>query len=466
MCGIIGIASHDPVLESMATGMLAQQHRGKESAGIAFFTAMNEMIVFRRMGFVNELFQEYNILTKHNFGTNAAIGHIRYATTGDSSLKNAHPIFGKCQFGKIAIVHNGNITNAVLLKERCRASNPIVCQTETDTEIILHLIAQSTKTTLDEALIDTAQQLEGAFSFILLSKDAIYAVRDPHEFRGLALGRTESSYVFASETVALDVIGAKFIREVAAGEIIKIDLNHLTLDTITPTHAANTTRAHCAFEAVYLKSPASMHTDSNNEEVYGIRQRFGFELGKYFIEKYYTEHSIFASLPNMVIPIPDSGNPAALGFSRASGIPFDPCIVRDHYSSRTFLSPQQKHRESGVRTKFHPTTCLLKDKRVVIVDDSLVRGTTLKWVVSKLFKGQCAVKEVHVCIASPPLLYPCFYGVDMKSYNELIAAQKTEKEICDFIGANSLTYIPIELFKKILGKNTYCFACFNGDYPV
>ncbi|MBI2046483.1 MAG: amidophosphoribosyltransferase [Parcubacteria group bacterium] len=466
MCGIIGMISRDDVIKPLALGMLAQQHRGKESAGVALLNSGREMVIFRKMGFVNELFQEYDLMGG-KYDTHAAIGHIRYGTTGNSTIKNAHPIYGKCKFGRIAIVHNGNITNLASLQARCNESHTLINQTETDTEIILHLIARSQETTLDKALIDAVRQLEGAFSFLLLSKHALYAVRDQREFRGLVIGCTESSYVFASETVAIDAAGATFVREVAAGEIIKIGLVNLEAETIMLWGMDTPPLARCAFELVYLQSPASTRTNTRSEDIYSVRQRFGMKLAECFLDKYYNRirQDLFVPLPDMVIPVPDSGNQAALGFANMSKIPFEPCLIRDHYSSRTFLSPKQKHREYGVRTKFHPSPHLLAGKRIIIVDDSLVRGTTLRWVVSELLKKQCFVKEVHVCIAAPPIRHPCFYGVDMKSYDELIAAQKKEAEICDFIGADSLTYLPVESFKKILG-DSYCMACFNGDYPV
>jgi amidophosphoribosyltransferase len=319
---------------------------------------------------------------------------------------------------------------------------------------------------LDNAVIDAVAQLEGAFSFLLLSNNALYIVRDRHKFRGLVIGHIKSSYVFASETVALDVIGATFVREVGAGEIIKIDLKSLELKTLVSASNDVTPLARCAFELVYLKSPASINTASGEEDIYNIRQRFGMKLVESFLNTYNAHHGHKQSvpLPDMVVSIPDSGNQAALGFARASKIPFEPCIIRNHYSSRTFLSPTQKHRKNGVQTKFHLSMHTLAGKRIVIVDDSLVRGTTLRWVI-KLLRKQCSVKEIHVCIAAPPILHPCFYGVDMKSHDELIAAKKTEQEICDFIGADSLTYLPLESFKKILGQN-HCLACFDGDYPV
>ncbi|PIP73534.1 MAG: amidophosphoribosyltransferase [Candidatus Lloydbacteria bacterium CG22_combo_CG10-13_8_21_14_all_47_15] len=450
MCGIFGVWRQDAA-KVLFDGMYAIQQRGKESAGAAILTE-NGIRCFKSMGFVNDLFKKHPEI-RHT-RADAAIGHIRYSTSGKSTLENAQPVFGYTKFGPLAIVHNGTLTNEKELRAHLLKKGAVF-QAAFDSELFLHLIAHSEKKTLHQAIADALEHVSSAYSLLILSKDALYAVRDPYGFWGLSIGSFgyNKGYVFASETVAIDNIGAQFQCEVPVGSIASIS------DTATIrfeyhnealSRAPGKRNTRCSFDILYLSNPASRNTDSNFS-VYHIRERLGRFLAETFKRR---------AIPvDIVVPVPDSGNIAALGFHQASGIPLEYGLIRGHYTTRTFIEPEQEKRAAGVRMKFDPVIDIVRGKRVALVDDSLVRSTTSRKLVSML--KHCGTQEVHVLIASPPVRYPCPYGIDMKSVDELIASRKSTEEIRQEIDADSLTYLPSNCFKNSFGNDNHCSACFD-----
>jgi amidophosphoribosyltransferase len=450
-CGVVAIYAH-PEAEKLAyLGLHALQHRGQESAGIATSDGIT-LHAHRAMGLVADIFVE-DVLTQLR-GT-LAIGHTRYSTAGDSALLNAQPIMVQSNKGSIALAHNGNLVNATEIRSRLESQGSIF-QTNSDTEVIVHLIALSKEQTLPEAMADALRRVEGAFSLVMVSSDRIFAARDPRGFRPLALGRIpaqgverQDTIVFASETCAFDLIGATFERDVKPGELIVIGPEGIT----SRFYSTAQPQSSCIFEHVYFSRPDSL--------VFGRAvQESREELGRQLAREAPAEADI-------VVPVPDSGVTAAMGYAAESGIPFRFGLIRNHYVGRTFIEPQQSVRDFGVKLKLNPVRSLLEGKRIVLIDDSIVRGTTSRKIVRMV--RSAGAKEVHMRISCPPTISPCFYGVDTPSKRELIAANKSIEQIREFIGADSLAYLSLEGLKKACGdgeKTTYCTACYTGSYPT
>ena len=442
-CGVFGIFGHPEAANLTYLGLYALQHRGQESAGIA--TADGEkMRLSRAMGHVADAFDERALeaLPGH-----IAIGHTRYSTAGESRLQNAQPILIDCAHGQIAIAHNGNLVNARELRDRLVRDGSIF-QTSSDTEVVLHLYARSREHTVEGALVESIGQVSGAFSFVLLTKDRLIAARDSHGFRPLALGRLGDAYIVCSETCALDLIGATYVRDVEPGELLVISDGGLR--SLKPFPQAQL--SHCVFEHVYFARPDSYVFGKSVNEV-------RTELGRILASESPVEAEV-------VSPIPDSGVCAATGFAEASGIPMQMGLIRNHYIGRTFIQPQQAIRHFSVRIKLNPVRSVLEGKRVVLVDDSLVRGTTSRKIV-KMVRAAGA-KEVHVRISCPPTISPCFYGVDTPSRSELIAATQDLDQIRDFIEADSLAYLSLDGLLRAVkpDSKSYCTSCYTGVYPV
>jgi amidophosphoribosyltransferase len=450
-CGVVAIHGH-PEAEKLAyLGLHALQHRGQESAGIVTSDGMT-LHQHKSMGLVADIFSE-SVLS--GLRGNLAIGHTRYSTAGDSALLNAQPIMVQSNKGSIALAHNGNLVNALDIRSRLESQGSIF-QTNSDTEVIVHLIALSREQTLPEAMADALRRVVGAFSLVMISADRIFAARDPRGFRPLAMGRIrapsgekQDTIVFASETCAFDLIGATFERDVKPGELIVVGPEGVTSRFYSPS----LDQSSCIFEHVYFSRPDS--------RVFGRAvQESREELGRHLAREAPTDADI-------VVPVPDSGVTAAMGYAAESGIPFRFGLIRNHYVGRTFIEPRQNVRDFGVKLKLNPVRSLLEGKRVVLIDDSIVRGTTSKKIVRMI--RNAGAKEVHMRISCPPTISPCFYGVDTPSKRELIAANKTVDEIRQFIGADSLAYLSVEGLKKACGdgdKTTYCTACYTGSYPT
>jgi len=450
-CGVVAIYSH-PEAETLAyLGLHALQHRGQESAGIVRSDGMS-LHMHKAMGLVADIFTEKKLSRIR--GT-LAIGHTRYSTTGDSALLNAQPIMVQSNKGMIALAHNGNLTNAGEIRARMEAQGSIF-QTSSDTEVIVHLIAQSREHTLPEAMADALRRVEGAFSLVMISPDRVFAARDPRGFRPLAMGRIPAqgdrlhdTIVFASETCAFDLIGAVYEREVKPGELVIVGPEGTSSRFYSPALA----QSSCIFEHVYFSRPDSRVFGRPVQE---SREQLGRQLA--------IEAPVEADL---VVPVPDSGVTAAMGFAAESGIPLRFGLIRNHYVGRTFIEPQQSVRDFGVKLKLNPVRSLLEGKRVVLIDDSIVRGTTSRKIVRMV--RSAGAKEVHMRISCPPTISPCYYGVDTPRKKELIAANNTVEQIRQYIGADSLSYLSIEGLKKACRdgeKTSYCTACYTGKYPT
>jgi amidophosphoribosyltransferase len=443
-CGIFGIFNHPEASNLTYLGLYALQHRGQESCGIVSSDGTS-LHAHKGMGLVADVFGDEDIFKQ--LPGKSAIGHVRYSTTGSSVIKNVQPIMVDYSRGSIAVAHNGNIVNARIIKDELEAWGSIF-QTTMDTEIIVHLLATSKTSSLTERIADAMGRIKGAYCLLFLTETRMVAARDPHGFRPLCLGKLGGSYVVASETCALDLIEAEFIREIEPGEVVVIDKNgiasHFPLKKIEP--------APCIFEFVYFARPDSYIFGKN---VYTVRKELGRQLAR--------EHGIEADI---VIPVPDSGVPAAMGYAEESGIRFELGLIRNHYVGRTFIEPQQSIRHFGVKIKLNPVREILRGKRVVVIDDSIVRGTTSRKIVKMVRNAGAA--EVHVLISSPPTSYPCYYGIDTPTRKELISSSHTVDEIRKYITADSLGYLSKEGLLSAVGtENTpYCSACFSGDYPV
>ncbi|HYX69166.1 MAG TPA: amidophosphoribosyltransferase [Terriglobales bacterium] len=450
-CGVVAIYAHPQASTLAYLGLHALQHRGQESAGMVSSDGVR-MHVHKAMGQVAEIFTE-DVLTR--LAGPLAIGHTRYSTAGDSALLNAQPIMVDCNKGLIALAHNGNLVNAHDIRSRLERQGSIF-QTTSDTEVIVHLVAQSREETLPEAIADSLRRIEGAFSLVIMTRDRIFAVRDPRGFRPLAMGRMpardgarEDTIVFASETCAFDLIGATYERDVKAGEMVVVGPEGI----YSRFYAPQMPQTSCIFEHVYFSRPDSVIF---GRPVVVSREQLGRRLAR--------EAPVEA---DVVVPVPDSGVQAAMGFSAESGLPFQLGLIRNHYVGRTFIEPEQRVRDFGVRLKLNPVRHLLAGKRVVLIDDSIVRGTTSKKIVRMVRNAGAA--EVHVRISCPPTIAPCFYGVDTPSKKELIAANKSVEEIREYIGADSLAYLSLEGMKEACGEGevtTYCTACYTGKYPT
>ncbi|MBF0252604.1 MAG: amidophosphoribosyltransferase [Candidatus Omnitrophica bacterium] len=442
-CGIFGISDHELAVQLTYLGLYSLQHRGEESCGIAVHDGKKIRQVLG-MGLVPE------VLTKDTLKTlkgRTAIGHVRYSTTGSSIIKNAQPFLINHHKASVSIGHNGNLTNAVVLRRSLEKQGSIF-QTTMDSEIVLHLLVRSKKENIEDRLAEALQQIEGSYSMVILSNDKILGVRDPHGFRPLCLGKVDGSYVLASETCTLDLIGAEFVREIEPGEIVTISKN--SIKSIKPFKKTPT--SNCIFEFIYFARPDSRIF---NDSVYMVRERLGMKLAEEF------------PVPDadMVISIPDSGNYAALGYSKKSGIPFEFGMIRNHYVGRTFIKPSQEMRDHGVKIKLNPIKDVLYGKKIVVVEDSIVRRTTTESRIKTL--REAGAKEIHMRISCPPIKFPCFYGIDFPSRKELIANNLSVEKTADFIGVDSLKYLSIEgMMDAVSPQKGFCLACFNGNYPT
>src|SRR6202171_1387985 len=450
-CGVVAIFAH-PEAEKLAyLGLHALQHRGQESAGIVTSDGLTSR-VHRAMGLVADIFTE-DVLSRMR--GSLAIGHTRYSTAGDSALLNAQPILVQSNKGAIALAHNGNLVNATEIRSRLERQGSIF-QTNSDTEVIVHLIALSKEQTLPEAMADALRRVEGAFSLVMMSNDRVFAARDPRGFRPLAMGRipalegqSRDTIVFASETCAFDLIGATYERDVKPGELVVVGPE----GTSSRFYSTSAPQSSCIFEHVYFSRPDSVVF---GRAVQTSREELGRQLAR--------EAPVDADL---VVPVPDSGVTAAMGYSAESGIPFRFALIRNHYVGRTFIEPRQTVRDFGVKLKLNPVRSLLQNNRVVLIGDSIVRGPTSRKIVRMI--RNAGAKEVHMRISCPPTISPCFYGVDTPSKKELIAANKSVEEIREYIGAASLSYLSLEVLKNACGegeKISYCSACYTGSYPT
>ncbi|MCG2705516.1 MAG: amidophosphoribosyltransferase [Candidatus Omnitrophica bacterium] len=445
MCGIFGIAGHKEAARLTYLGLYALQHRGEESAGIFSYDG-KKVRHHKGMGLVGEVFDEEKIRSLRG---SLAIGHVRYSTTGSSHVSNIQPFLVNHMRGHIAIAHNGNLTNVLNLK-RAMEEKGSIFQTSMDSEIIAHLLARANKKDYKENIVWALSHLEGAYSLVLMMNDVLVGARDPYGWRPLCLGKVDGAYVLASETCALDLIRAKYVREVEPGEILFITKDGL--ESIKPFPKKKT--AMCIFEYIYFARP-----DSNifGKNVYLTRRQLGANLAR---------ECPAGKKCDFIMPIPDSGNHAALGFAEVAKIPYGVGIIRNHYIGRTFIQPSQHLRDFSVKVKLNPIKDVLKDKRVTVVEDSIVRGTTSRGREKAL--REAGAKEIHMRISSPPIKFPCYYGIDFPTKRELIASNRSVKEIGEFIGVDSLGYISLEgmLNAMLLPKDSFCVACFTGDYPL
>ena len=442
-CGVFGVFGHEEAAKLAYLGLYALQHRGQESAGIVSSDG-TELHVHRAMGEVEEIFQP-TVLAK--LPGNLAIGHTRYSTAGDKALLNAQPIVIDCNKGKVALGHNGNLTNAADWRRKLEHRGSIF-QTNSDTEVIVHLLARSQARNLSGALGDALNQVEGAYSLLVLTPDELYAVRDPRGFRPLNLGKLGDTWLVASETCAFDLLNAQYIREVEPGEMVRISRSGIESIHFAPEKPLQ----QCIFEHVYFSRPDSIIF---GRSVNDSREALGRTLAR--------EHPADADI---VVPVPDSGVPAAVGYALESGIPFRMGLIRNHYIGRTFIEPSQAIRNFGVKLKLNPVRTLIEGKRVVLVDDSIVRGTTSRKIVRMV--REAGAKEVHMRISCPPTISPCYYGVDTPTREELIASANTPEEICKYIGADSLGYVSLAGLKQAINdtKGNYCTSCYTGVYPT
>ena len=443
MCGIFGIYNHPEASNLAYLGLYALQHRGQESAGIVSSDG-RQLHHYRQMGLVSEIFNK-DILKK--LSGKSAIGHVRYSTAGSSELKNAQPFVADYYKGNLAIAHNGNLTNAFLIKSELESKGSLF-QSNMDTEVIVHLIARSKEKNSIERIVHALKQVEGAYSLLILTEKEMVAARDPFGFRPLVLGQLKEAPVVASETCAFDLIGAKFVREIEPGEILLI--NEEGIKSFKPFPQKQ--HHQCIFEFIYFARPDSFLF---KRSVYEVRKSFGVQLAR--------EAPVDV---DMIVPIPDSGFPATLGYAAESKIPLELGMIRNHYIGRTFIEPEQRIRHFGVKIKLNPVKELLKGKKIVTVDDSIVRATTSR-KINKMFRNAGA-KEIHVRISSPPITHPCFFGIDTPKRSELIASYHEVKEIQKFINATSLHYLTLEGLRKCVREDAehFCYACFTGDYPI
>ncbi|HTF34354.1 MAG TPA: amidophosphoribosyltransferase [Myxococcota bacterium] len=443
-CGVFGVHGHAEAAHITYLGLYALQHRGQESAGIVASNG-HEHLAHRGMGLVADVFDEAKLA---KLPGRHAIGHVRYSTAGESTLRNAQPFCATTDGGPVAIAHNGNLVNAVLIRRELEGRGAIFSST-VDSEVIVHLLARSREGALEDRLIDALSRVKGAFSLLMLTDDALIAARDPFGFRPLVLGRLEGAFVVASETCALDLIGATYERDIEPGEMVVIRRGRLR--TLHP-FARAPREAFCIFEYIYFARP-----DSNlqRQNVYAFRKELGRLLAR--------EHPVPA---DMVVPVLDSGTSAALGYAEESGIPYETALIRNHYVRRTFIEPSQSIRHFGVKVKHNAIRGILAGKRIVLVEDSIVRGTTLLKLVTML-RGAGA-REVHVRVSSPPTIGPCHYGIDTPTREELIAHHHSPEEIRKQIGADSLGYLSLEGLRRAgaLTKHGHCDACFSDEYPL
>jgi amidophosphoribosyltransferase len=448
-CGIVGIYGVEEVAAHTVLGLHALQHRGQEAAGIVSFDGQR-FHAHRDLGHVADSFNKQSVVEQ--LRGHAAIGHVRYSTTGDTILRNVQPLFAELAFGGFAVGHNGNLTNAHAVRRELVKRGSLF-QSTTDTEVIQHLMATHLRGNVVDRLIHALHQVEGAYSLVALANDMVIGVRDPLGVRPLVLGKLGTGHILASETVALDIVGAEYIRDVEAGEVVVLDRNGV--HSMKPFQQVP--QRFCVFEYIYFARPDSVIEGTS---VYDARKRIGAELAR--------EAPIEA---DVVVPVPDSGVPAALGYAEASGVPFEYGIIRNHYVGRTFIEPSDHIRHLGVKLKHNANRAKVAGKRVILVDDSIVRGTTSKKIVEMI--RAAGAKEVHMRISSPPTSHSCFYGIDTPERKQLLAARMDEKGMAEFIGADSLSFISIDGLYRAMGfkerdakQPQYCDACFTGHYPT
>ncbi len=448
-CGIVGIFGVEEAATLCALGLHALQHRGQEAAGIVAY-GEDGFNAHRAMGHVADNFAQASIMGK--LTGHAAIGHVRYSTTGENALRNVQPLYGDLHFGGFALGHNGNLTNAQMIRQEL-VKRGSMFQSTSDTEVILHLMATHLRGNVIDRLINALHQVEGAYSLICIAQDMVIGVRDSLGVRPLVLGKRGDGWILASETCALDIMGAEFVRDVEAGELVILDKRGVT--SMKPFSPAP--KRFCVFEYIYFARPDSV---MEGHSIYDARKRIGAELAR--------ESPAPA---DVVIPVPDSGVPAALGYAAASGIPFEYGIIRNHYVGRTFIEPTDQIRHLGVKLKHNANRAHVAGKRIVLVDDSIVRGTTSKKIVEMM--RNAGATEVHMRISSPPTAHPCFYGIDTPSRKKLLAANHSVAEMAEIIGADSLAFISIDGLYRAMGhpgrdnkRPQFCDACFTGDYPT
>ena len=448
-CGVFGVLGHPDAAQLTVLGLHALQHRGQEAVGIVTFDG-TKFQSEKRLGLVGDNFTKQPIIER--LSGISAIGHVRYSTRGETILRNVQPLYADLDTGGFSVGHNGNLTNTLLLREKL-VSNGAIFQSTSDTEVILHLVAKSIKIKFIDKFIDALGYLEGAYSLVALTNKKLIGARDPLGIRPLVLGKLEKSYILASETCALDIIGAEFVREIENGEVIVITDDGIESYFPFPKQSPRP----CIFEYIYFAMP---HSIIGGKSVYAIRKQLGYELSK--------EDDISADI---VVPVPDSGVPAALGYSEGSKINFDYGLIRNHYVGRTFIEPTQNIRQFGVRLKHSANVSIVKNKSVVLIDDSLVRGTTSVKIVRMLFES--GAKEVHLRIASPPIKYSDYYGIDTPEKDSLLAAKHSIDEMRDYIGCTSLKFLSIKGLYRALGHSErneevpqFTDHCFTGDYPT
>jgi amidophosphoribosyltransferase len=442
-CGVFAVYGHPEAAKLTYLGLYALQHRGQDSAGITA-TDGDSLVSHKAMGHVAEVFTQSVLNSLPGY---AAIGHTRYSTAGDTDLKNAQPLMVSCQKGQVALAHNGNLVNASAIRKELEGRGDIF-QTTGDSEVILHFFARSKQTGIPEALAEALDRVVGAYSLVVLFKDSLYAVRDPRGFRPLSLGQLDGVYVVASETCAFDLINASPIRDIEPGEMLILDRRGLTSLRFAPPAQP----AQCIFEHVYFSRPDSVVF---GRSVQTSREMLGRSLAR--------QHPVDA---DMVVPVPDSGVPAASGFSEESGIPMKIALIRNHYIGRTFIEPRQAIRDFGVKLKINPVRSLLTGKRVVLVDDSIIRGTTSRKIVRIV--REAGAREVHMRISCPPTISPCFYGIDTPTRKELIASTHSVEEIRQYLGADTLGYLSLESLRQAVGdtQGRFCLACYTANYPT
>ena len=448
-CGVFGVFGHEDAAALTALGLHALQHRGQEAAGIVTFDG-SHFHSERRLGLVGDNFNKVDVISR--LKGHYALGHNRYSTTGDTILRNVQPLFADLDTGGFAVAHNGNLTNAFSLR-RDLISSGAICQSTSDTEVILHLISRSKRRRIVERFVDALLQIEGAYALVCLTNDMLIGARDPIGIRPLVLGKLGGAYVLASETCALDIVGAEFVREIENGEIVTITADGVESHRPFPKRPARP----CIFEYIYFARPDSIVGGRN---VYDIRKQMGMQLAREAPAK-----------ADVIIPIPDSGVPAAIGYAQESGVPFELGIIRNHYVGRTFIEPEQRIRQLGVKLKHSANASAVRGNSIVLIDDSIVRGTTSKKIVQMMFEAGAA--EVHLRVSSPPITHPDFYGIDTPDTTELLAASMSVKDMCEFVGATSLAFLSVDGIYRSLGfekrdnrSPQFTDHCFTGDYPT
>ncbi|WP_373503213.1 amidophosphoribosyltransferase [Aestuariivirga sp.] len=448
-CGVFGIYGHPDAAALTALGLHALQHRGQEAAGIVSFDG-ERFQTERRLGLVGDHFSSAKVIDR--LQGSSALGHVRYSTTGETIIRNVQPLFAELAAGGLAVAHNGNLTNGLTLRREL-IQQGCICQSTSDTEVILHLVARSQKSRIVERYIDALRAIEGAYALVALTNKKLIGARDPFGIRPLILGELNGAYILCSETCALDIIGAKFIREIENGEVVVISDDGVESLHPFPKQPARP----CIFEYIYFSRPDSM---LGGRSIYEVRKSMGRELAR--------ESAVDA---DVIVPIPDSGVPAALGYSSETGIPFELGIIRNHYVGRTFIEPTQTIRSLGVKLKHNANRAVVKDKRVVLVDDSIVRGTTSVKIVRMMYEA--GAKEVHMRISSPPIKHPDFYGIDTPEQKSLLAATHSLEEMREYIGVTSLAFISVDGIYRAMGlpgrdnlRPQFTDHCFTGDYPT